>query len=40
MLSSRRDAITKFKHFIPYSGVTGGAESVQDLGRFDEGFCM
>lgn len=38
-LSSRRDAITKFKHFTPYSGLKAGTDSVTDLGLFDEGYC-
>jgi hypothetical protein len=38
-LSSRRDAITKFKHFTPHSGLKRGPECITDLGQFDEGFC-
>jgi hypothetical protein len=40
MLSSRRDAITKFKHFVPFSGLKDGASAMTELGNFDEGFCL
>lgn len=38
-LSSRRDSITKFKHYTPFSGLKLGADSITDLGQFDEGYC-
>lgn len=31
-LSSRRDSITKFKHFTPYNGLKQGTECITDLG--------
>jgi len=42
MLSSRRDPITKFKHFTPFKNLKvakGGNSATKDLGQFDEGFC-
>jgi len=42
MLSSRRDPITKFKHFTPYKNLKiakGSSGSTVDLGKFDEGYC-
>lgn len=42
MLSSRRDPITKFKHFSPFKNLKtaiGGTGATKDLGQFDEGYC-
>ncbi len=38
-LSSRQDAITKFKHFVNTASLLPGESGMQDLGPFDEGFC-
>ena len=38
-LSSRQDAITKFKHFVNMQQILPGESGLQDLGPFDEGFC-
>lgn len=39
-LSSRRDAITKFKHFTPFSNLKEGEQAMNELGQFDEGYCV
>jgi len=42
LLSSRRDPITKFKHFSSFKNLMvpkEGAGVTKDLGQFDEGYC-
>lgn len=42
LLSSRRDPITKFKHFSPFKNLMvpkEGSGVTKDLGQFDEGYC-
>jgi len=42
LLSSRRDAITKFKHFTSFKNLKmskAGSLALKDLGQFDEGYC-
>lgn len=42
MLSSRRDPLTKFKHFTPFKNLMPkkGLGVTKDLGQFDEGYCI
>ena len=41
-LSSRRDALSKFKHFTSFKSLKIGKDGkpmIKDLGKFDEGHC-